>query len=506
MGQIIETKINNFSGGMSNDLRVNDASKFSITKHFDSFTYPHKLVPNRSTETDETGAVNVTKFLYARVASGINTYQLYGLGTDGATTKPCLYLYDIDGGFAGGWQGGSYFKSANTDAGATSRILFYYKNYIYVWTTSQLERCDITTATNQFANYQAIDKGFAADPVLHPVDDNAYFFNDNVVYKLANATWTTALTLNADLVITSACAWGNYLAIAAVTRGNSDFKSYVYLWNRDDASWTDIVDFGKGKIVHLANLDNRLVGVMQYTGGNGAGGKNKIIVKQAVGQFGIVVNEITADNTVYLPNVKYIKDNKLYFAAYAILNGDRRDGIWGVDSNGRLSLEYVEENVSNVGKINGISAVGNIWFISHSDDGSINRTNDQDTNSFTSIYESLIFNNGDSSLTKKLLGAEVMFEPLIANDNMKVTLKYRKDADIGCLGLTQAQYDDSWTTIYIYTTTDAISHGAINIETTGVNLPQFKEIQFRIESTSGSTGPVITGLKFKSEIIDKQLF
>jgi hypothetical protein len=504
MGKIYEVKIDRFDGGMIKDLRSNQSNAFAITKHFDTFTYPHKIVPNRSTETDETGATGVTKFLYARVAADANTCQLYGLGTDGATTKPCLYLYDIDGGFAGGWQGGSYFKSANT--GRDTEVLFYYKNYIYVWTTSKLERVDITTATNQFADYQTITKGFAAEPILHPVDDCAYFFNDNVIYKLATTVWTTALTLNADLIITSACAFGNYLAVSAVTRGTSDFKSNVYLWNRTDATWTDVIDFGKGKIVHLANLDNRLMGVMQYAGGYGEGGKNKIIVKQAIGQFGSVVNEILADSTVYLPNVRYIKDNKLYFAAYAILNGDRRDGIWGVDSNGRISLEYVEENASDVGKINGIYAVGNIWFISHSDDGSINRTNDNEVYLFTSIYESLIFNGGDSSLTKKLISVEVMTEPLVANDNLSLILKYRKNEDIDCKGLTQSQADASWTTISTRTTANAdeICHSpaTVNIESTGANLPQFKELQFRLESKSGSRAPVITGYKFKYEIIN----
>ena len=54
MGKIIEQKIDTFSGGLSEDKRVQDLSKFSITKHFDVFTYPHKLVPhNKSVACDE---------------------------------------------------------------------------------------------------------------------------------------------------------------------------------------------------------------------------------------------------------------------------------------------------------------------------------------------------------------------------------------------------------------------------------------------------------------------
>ena len=180
----------------------------------------------------------------------------------------------------------------------------------------------------------------------------------------------------------------------------------------------------------------------------------------------------------------------LFRSLKATLNGDTRYGIWAFDSLGRLSLDFIEEEVGTGNYVN-IYATGNIWWIAHSNDGSVNRTNDQEIYTNTSIYESLILNGGNSRLTKKLIGVEVMFEPLPANG--QVVLKYRKDADL----------DNAWATIYTYTTDDGISHGAINIEADGSSLPQYKEIQFRIESTGGA---VITGLEIKEEVIDKQLF
>jgi hypothetical protein len=72
--KILTTILNNFSGGISNDLRVNDGSKFALTKHFDAFTYPHKLVPHRSTVTEEAGsakAFKIKKFLYAPYVTDI---------------------------------------------------------------------------------------------------------------------------------------------------------------------------------------------------------------------------------------------------------------------------------------------------------------------------------------------------------------------------------------------------------------------------------------------------
>ena len=96
-------------------------------------------------------------------------------------------------------------------------------------------------------------------------------------------------------------------------------------------------------------------------------------------------------------------------------------------------------------------------------------------------------NFDDIRITKKLVGVTVETEALPTAG--QVVLKYRKDEET------------SWTTIFTNTTDNSLSHSAINIESTGVTLPQFKEIQFQIISTGNA---VITGLRFKIEIIDKE--
>ena len=52
MAKQVEIKINNFSGGISDDSRANSASQFIISKHFDIFSNPNRLTPYRSFETD----------------------------------------------------------------------------------------------------------------------------------------------------------------------------------------------------------------------------------------------------------------------------------------------------------------------------------------------------------------------------------------------------------------------------------------------------------------------
>ena len=117
-------------------------------------------------------------------------------------------------------------------------------------------------------------------------------------------------------------------------------------------------------------------------------------------------------------------------------------------------------------------------------------------NSFaaTSVYETKIFNLGDSSATKKLVSFTIITVPLLGPSNdAQVVVKYNINNNIG--------NSTFGTTILTHSTTGAISKTAIN-DSSGANLPEFKEIQFRLESTKNA---IITGYKFKWEFIDKDI-
>lgn len=509
MGKQVEKIINRFDR-LREDKRTKASDEYSITKHFDTLRYKTKLVPQIKTEADETKAFDIKKFLYAPYAS---SNILFGLGIVD-TVKICLYLYDIDSGFSGGWTGGSYLKYAST--GRDEDVLFYYKDYMYVWGDDQLVRLDVTNSTNDFALYKSITFTTVVQPVHHSSDDIAYFFADNDIHKLNGVTWTdNALVLPTNIRITCATEYGNYLAIGGVENATgSNPRSIVFLWDRDSSltTLTERLDFGQGKLVHLAVLNNKLIGVMDIFASTFLGrDRGKIVVKQGSGQFGITINEILTDDLSagsggVLPKGNFIADEKLYFPCNAKLNGDPRGGVWVVDSNGRMSLELVEfDALQNVGAITersdiqSVYAVGNTWWFAHSSDGSVSRTSDQNDFDTTnaSIYETLILRGDDSGQTKKLIGVEVMTEKLPTAG--QIVLKYRKDEDIK---VANSAYP-SWTTIFTEATDDSISHGAVNIESTGATLPQYKELQFRVESTGGA---VITGIRYKYEIIDKQIF
>jgi hypothetical protein len=498
MGKIIEYKINRFDGGMSKDIRSKSSNKFSITSHFDSYTYQHKLAPYHLTEAVEDKTFFITKFLYGAQRSS-TTYYVYGFGKASGTDKTKVYRIAADGT---SWGSGN-----NNTSGLDKKegCFIYYNGYIYMFAgTTKLLKYDTSGVDAFNDSYQTLTAfSTIAQGVHHPADDILYLFTDNKVHSLNNTSWTEAvLTLPSSIKIVDACPYGNYLAIGCVTLGTDDAQSIVYLWDRDSSltTLTERIDFGKGILIYMATLNDRLIAVIDYFLSQSTSlNKGKLLIKEGIGRFGITLNELISDETVatnLYEYTKFVDGERMYFPRSIPLYGDSRNGIWVVDSNGRISLDVVEEEVATATtKIyNGIFKMANTWWIAHSGDGSVNRSdlNRAYSGTLASVYETLVFDAEDIDLTKKLLGATVMFEPLPSIG--QIVLKYKKDADID---------GSTWTTIFTEDTNDSMSHGAINIESSGVNLPEFKEIQFRIESTGGAT---ITGFKFKAEVIDKQLY
>lgn len=497
MPQFVNTLINRFDGGISEDKREGwvgsggnfTTNKFSLTKHFDVFTYPKKLVPYHKTTTISGKTYDIVKFLYAGDV-------LYGFGVQVGQTRGVVYSKASL--VTGAWvvpSGGGDAVSVRVED-----VFFYYKDYIYWWAGgNKLLRYD-TGVADSWAIYQTIAYTTVAQPVLHPADDMAYFFEDNNVHRLDDTTFdsgtvTPVLVLPDDLKIVAACAYGNYLAIGCTSTQSYNKRNVVYLWDRDSslATVTGIIDFGEGELKHLANLNNKLTAVMGFYLYSSTDGlsldRPKVLIKQASGNFAVTLNKLDADDDVTitndLPRTTYVADNKLYFPATIPLDSDTRLGIWVVDEYGRVTLDFTQDGATSY---EGIFRVGNAWFIAHSDDGSVNTSDHAKgfSTTLSSIYESLIFSAGNPDVTKQLIGVAVTTEPLPTAG--QIILKYRINEET------------SWTTILTETTNNSISHQAINIESSGAALPEFKEIQFQILSTGGA---IVTGLEFKSEITNK---
>ena len=502
MGKTTETTINRFGGGMTSDTRENANDKVALSLHFDMLDNKESLKPKRAYTTVTDSNAKILRNLYASGLTSDADTRLYGLGqTAGGKTE----IFKANALPVASWTS---VASASSTGLPDPRVFFHYKDNLYFWQNGTvLSSIDILSTpaiteavTTLTANYTDV-----AQPVHHPADDIAYFFHDNKVSKLDGGSPTAdILTLPDDLKIVGAAPYGNYLAILTSPIKVGTIPSVLYIWDRDSSlsTVTAKIDLGFAEAVHIGN-DNNGIFITQVINSKNtiAGNENEALIVKYYN--GIIIEKripVSTTNEYFksieladidssLPAGNSVStDNVFHFPARVITRKDSvtYNVIFSAKiTNGEIVLS-ANQNILSLGAgeyIKGIFELTGFWYIVHSDTTLLQT--DQSTTFQQGIMETLLYSGGDASKTRKLLGATVTTAPLPANAT--VVLKYRVDNET------------SFTQIFTHTSTGSLRHSAINIESSAVNLPQYKEIQFRIESTSGAE---ITGLKFKSEVVE----
>jgi hypothetical protein len=467
------TKFTGFTDGMAADLR--SSRGFALIQGFKTFA--HKLVPQFATEASESKALAITRFLYAPWLS-TTSFALFGYGVI-SSTRPAVYIKGNTTGdiVADGWgtpSGGADAASGIRD----TRVFFQYKGYIYgfaagtrMWRFGKIDDISGSAWTD---TYQSISYTNLADPLHHPADDCAYFPVDNKIYRLNNTTWSgPELTLPDNMVITSIEADGDFIQVACKPK-NGLGNSWSFQWDRDSSfeTVTAKADWGRGNLIHIANLQGVIIGVMDVFSlsslGHSAG---KIAVKALIGGVVKTVAEYETSGLCFFEANKFVADDKLHFPFELYRDGSYIHGIYSVDARGQLRVE-ISEPETDAGtaglRYQGIYRTGEYWWIAHSNDGSVNRTNDQAVYG-TGIIETNIIS---SPTVQKLVGATIPCEPLPSNAS--ITLKWRP---VGTA---------SWTNM---TPTIAVAAGQTAIhflKDTNGKPPSGIELQYRIESSGGA--------------------
>lgn len=512
MGKILEQVISRFDKGIINDPRVSDIRYCQFMKNFDAFTFPHKLIPFRSSESAHAAPDgNGAQFVNFTTAIVNSTLRLYALGVVTAGGARASISYKTD------FTGTAWTSPAGNESSAGSRnedFFIYYKNYIYGARagTNLWRHGDITGTPSWTDSWQTLTHTNMAQGLIHSQDDILYIPYDNKIATWDNTAFSaTALTLPDNLVITSLAEYGNYLAIACRPLGQVG-NSKVFLWNKTSTDVSEVIDWGEGNLQVLENLEGHLIGISlsslfvfntkiifrQYAGGT----------TQIFAQLDSTTPYVAGD----LPLEKQKVNNYLYFLLTITLNGVKEQGLWKVGRSKGESFSVVMDRTPNndtaltSGTLEGFAIVGEyilIAYISNSD-YAISKTDDTNLHAHTAVYETVILNGGDSSKTKKLIGITIINEALTANSD--ITVKYKKDEET------------SFTTILNYDGTSSssanlnkLNRSAVNIESSGVNLPTYKEITFRVEITAESAGTLgnisgLLGLKYKSELIEDDIY
>lgn len=525
--------ISQFDGGLANDLRSSDTTKFAFTKNFDTLSFPHRLVPYRSYEAgNDTLNRKLSAFLY-------QNGKIFGRGfVSGTPTKYDIQVYYKTALGDGVWitpTNGTASAAYATDWTANMGPLFiYYNGFIYgVHGGSNppvdVFRYDVDDVDAFVSSATSLTGAGLSQGVVHSKDQTLYIAGKNKLHKNVGVTvgtegtWTNnILALPSNYTITCLAEYGNYLAIAMVSDDPLAQTSKVFLWDRDSsvATLSESIDWGLGSLNVLEELEGQLIGISlakrensgnllfrstlsfkYYAGAQGAVEFYKLLGASAAGTY------ITS-----LGKERQKANNRLYFKAQFVSpeGTQTKEGIWSVArSGGRYSVqvEYESKYNNDTGippVIDTFFLAGDYAYIAYSDSGTfsgnVSKTNDAETYANNSDYESLIFSGtspkdpGDASQTKKLIGVTVNTAALPSGAS--VLLQYRIDSNINTDYTT-------WTDIFTNTVANSLSHSAVNIESGGGNLPEFNEIQFRIRSLGGA---IITGFNYEAELTGKRLY
>lgn len=336
---------------------------------------------------------------------------------------------------------------------------------------------NITAVANVSTTISSVAQGLIAK------DDNGYIFYNNIVVRIypSGTVQDQALKLPTNLKITSACNFGNYMAIGCSPKDSYNGVSKVFLWNLYSPDVQEVIDWGEGDLRVLENVEGMLVGITdRYLNNTTGAGRGSVIIQGYSGGSPQVLKEIFTEKltNITLPQSKAVKNNRLFFAAKVFTNSagtEYNEGIWSFGRKNSqyqfaLSLDLISENINTSG-IQAFGSAGNYFFIAHSGDGSIDKINDSAVYTMTSVLETQILNFGTYDNDKRLDAFKITFRKLASGES--VVLKYKVDNA------------SSWTTIGTFDTDDALSHTFVREELAGVDFKSGREFKFRIESLGG---------------------
>lgn len=452
--QTKQITLKRFDGGISDDIREPSSNKFSITKHFDIYSNPYRLTPYRDTEADQTGQVSVGKFLLGvDNQTSPPTQYVLGLGKKTGQNYPTVYyktgatLVTDDWVTTANWTG--TIGSVNYELfieylTATSGHAYH---FIYFWANTQLCRIFMPASAGAMAEtVSAVTTTQRCQGVVHSASNKLY-----IPYSTTSGTFIgyvseetfysdCGLIIPKNLVITSVCEYGNYLAISLRDLGGGNSK--VFLWDviNVPVKPTEIIDWGNDDLYVLNNLEGSLIGISQNPSSVFSLVNSKITIKRWSGGLPTVIKELfaTGSNTVTIyQNVNFINNNKLFFAAKL---GSTNIGIWTI---GRKSASYnyavtFDRFVTNDNSETTYSDVflkGDVMWAAQAV-GTITRTNDQSSYTATSIYESQKFSDFPLAQLE-----EVRLDYPALTTGMAVHLKCRVDNETLWRRIFKKSYD-----------------------------------------------------------------
>ena len=513
VGDIVETAVLNFDGGMTSDVRKKDARFSNRILGFDIFSFQGRLMPQLSMSADSFTApyvVNTAKLckFLSYGTSQAGTAQ-YALGCDDETVaQRNATIFKRASIPSGAWDlAGS---NADTQWGFSEMLFVEYKGKIYFGRdgnnatfTAGTDIAEYNIATNSMSG-TAYTVAFTnlTQGLVHSKNDKLY-----IGYTTSSGAWIaennagswngTKLVLPTNCIPVALFEYGNLLGIATKPTSIGG-KSKIFLWDMNAVSWNETIEWGSENLDVAEELNGYIVGVSSSP--TTASIENpRVYFKVWGGSKVDTFAEFKTSNSNAYFGGQQKKNNRVYFMMSVEMFGqtERTAGIWsiGFTKSGNMAVS-IERRLHNsttfdgTDTMKGFQLLGDYLTVAYAiGDSTYNcniTTSGLATYAATSQFETIFLTGGDSSLKKDLEGVTVTFEPLIPNQ--VITLSYLTDEDT------------SFTQIFQNTASgNEISYSAVT------GLPKdYKELRLMVGSSAGRAG--ITGIFTKEKITGKRVY
>lgn len=446
-----------------------------------------KLKPYRDTvtETLDSGTLADQKLTdVIRYNYSGSTTQIFALGrTSSANAYPKIYQKTTTNSLTSSFQ--AVANGQGTDGEVTPGSLVGYKGAIYCLKTKSgstylMKHVYATSFTEIGSIGLSPTNGVVPQMFVHPKDNKIYIASG---YTMGVFDGTTILTRDFSTAhnITGITWQGNFICMAMSAKDGSGTDLAIWDGTTTSSELVDVVDFGNEVCMVLDNLNDVVIGVCALSegGASDAGVQNNIIIRAYAGGSARVVRRLESigslGSRVY--PFKATRDGRLYFPMSVYLNGTRVHQIWSIRMNGIDSFAInPDRKVNNdteltTETVTGFSMVGDYFWVAFSD-GSFRRTQDQNTFTSTSSYETVANPQMDASdlNKKKQLKAISLLCGSPEGASHTVTISYSVDGG-------------AYTTIYTGASSAKVRAIENIAESTGTPFLEGVEYVFKIAST-----------------------
>lgn len=493
MARKIPYYINNFSGGMTQDIRnTSDLSKCAYVSHFDIYRDDNQMfvMPGYIDDMSIGGDADGMKQYDIKAISYLTSYVMaVGKKSDGTGSK---LFYKNDPTDAE-WTNGSPI-SAGASVEGTDNLASYtylagedFGNYFFLTYAGFVlyasysngatvtDKSAIVASTGGDNDFPAVSEEFYTGEVFATKGTGF-----SGISEIDGSTFTVTSKSTAYSV-RDLQTGGDQLGI--LTLRPSPRSARLLLWDSQSLIIDQNIDMGTGLPVALGypsgfwvSVSNEGLGTTETELVSETNDIASMAVRVANGTKGENIYRIyaaTPTNGVVLPTRSTYRDAMLWYARIPTdaTPTTYREGLWacGRGKLGNPLAISVPFDTGSLGEVQYARSIGSHFYFIHGGDGSISRLDsfEDGTYDIPATYESLVF-GANTPYLKELNGVSISTENLPASASIQVY--YRTDID------------SAWTSMGTSSTTGKQKH-SFTKNSDGTPIGKFQEIQFKIVAT-----------------------